>query len=102
MTPKPPPPPDRLNDPAFMAAQSIVIATKGREQAEAPPEGEVIYRDGPDTVRLTPDRWCVYINPGQGYYYLKRKGATDELVRALRGETGSRVIRPMKPVLRDR
>lgn len=67
-----------------------------------PPQGEVIWRDGNDTVRLTPDGWLVYVNPGQGCCYLKRHEATDELARALQGETASRVIWPMKPALRER
>ncbi len=80
--------PDVLTDHArapFRAAQRVAALGEGWDRLDAPPEGEVIWRDDGDTVRLTPDGWLVYLNGGKGVLYAKRLRATPELVAAMRG-----------------
>ena len=89
-----PPKPDFLTDPArapWRAAQRVAALGDGWTQLEASPEGEVIWREDGDTVRLTPDGWLVYLNAGEGGFYAKRLRATTELIAAMRGGTGMKV-----------
>lgn len=58
---------------------------EGWVRLEAPPEGEVIWSEDGDTVRLTPDGWLVYLNGGKCGIYAKRLRATPELVAELPG-----------------
>ena len=69
---------------------------EGWVRVEAPPEGELIWREDGDQVRLTPDGWLVYLNGGKVGLYGSRLRATPELVAAMRGVPG---VRPPKGVL---
>ncbi len=100
------PKPDVLSDPARAskrAAQRVAALGEGWARRVSPPEGEVIWRESGDQVRLTPDGWLVNLNGGKAGLYASRLRATDELVAELQGESpkGS-VIRPHKPVIRER
>lgn len=80
-----------LTDPAraaFRAAQRGAAYGEGWHLVDAPTEGEVIWRESGDTVRLTPDGWLVYLNDGKGGFYTKRLRATPELVGMMRGGPG--------------
>ncbi len=57
----------------------------GWTQIDAPPEGEVLWREDGNAVRLTPDGWLVYRNGGEGGLLASRLRATRELMAALRG-----------------
>ena len=58
---------------------------EGWVQVEAPPEGEVIWSEAVDRVRLTPDGWLVYVNDGKAGLYTSQLRATPELVAMIRG-----------------
>ena len=71
----PPSSPDVLTDPSrapFRAAQRVAALGESCERLDAPPEGEVIWREDGDQVRLTPDEWLVYLNCGKAGLYAKR------------------------------
>ena len=91
--PIPPLRPDVLTDPSsalFRAAHRVAALGEGWVRLDAPPEGEVIWREDGDTARLTPDGWLVYLNGGKGGLYAKRLRATPELVTTMRGGSGSK------------
>jgi hypothetical protein len=75
----------------FRAAQRVAALGEGWTRLDTPPEGEVIWREDGDTVRLTPDGWLVYLNAGEGGFYAKRLRATTELIAAMRGGAGMKV-----------
>ena len=78
---------DVLTDPArapWRAAQRVAALGDGWTQLGEPPDGEVIWREGGDQVRLTPDGWLVYLNGGKGSLYASRLRATPELVATMR------------------
>lgn len=82
------PRPDYLTDPArapFRAAQRVAALGEDMGRLEARPEGEVIWREAGDEVRLTLDGWLVYLNGGKAGTYGRRLRATAELVRVIRG-----------------
>jgi hypothetical protein len=83
-------PPDRnyLIDPVrapFQAAQRVAAPGEGVDRLDAVPEGEVIWREDGDTVRLTPDGWLVYLNGGKAGLFGRRFRSTPELVATMRG-----------------
>ncbi len=89
MTGEPKPSPDYLTDPArapFRAAQGIAVGTAW-VSVDAMPECQVVWREGPDRVILTPERRLVYVNGGGVHIYARLPGvkATKELVAELRG-----------------
>ena len=92
----------RLTDPRWRAMQRIPAQADGWTQTDAPPEGEVLCAYDGDQVRLTPDGWLAYVSRGKAGLYVAKVQATEAWVADLRGETGSRVIRASRPVLRER
>lgn len=61
---------------------------RGWTQLEEPPEGEVLWREDRDTVRLTSDGWLVYLSGGKAGLYASRLRATPELVATMRAGRG--------------
>lgn len=77
--------PNRLSDPSFIAAQHVAACGDRWSHVDAPPEGEVLWREDGDQVVLMLDGWLVYVGPAYTGFYTKRLRATPELVAAMRG-----------------
>ena len=83
--------PDVLTDTArapVRAAQRVAALGERWDRLDGPPEGEVIWREDGDSVRLTSDGWLVYLNGGKGGLYAKRLRVSPELVAAMQGGPG--------------
>jgi len=79
----------RLTDPRWRAAQRIAATGDGWTQADTPPDGEVLWREDGDEVRLTPDGWLAYVNRGKGCVYVARVRATEAWVAELKAAAES-------------
>ena len=75
-----------------------MAATGGRwAQLRAPPEGEVLWRDGGDQAHLTLDGWPVSLSGGKAGLHAARLRATLELAMAMRGGRARAKVGPSGP-----